>query len=263
MFDRIRREAQAFLTAARGLDRQMVVVLIAAVVLIFVQVQLGGRDFYWDHLAEGVAMDRRELGAWAWWFGWQGITGFVVPALILLVGFKRRPAEIGLGMGDWRFALGIAAAYLPLVVIGTWILSDGAGFRQQYPHLPQAAIDWRTFVAYELLFLFYWVGWEYLWRGFVLFGTAPAFGVGAIVVQMVPFALLHVGKPVAETYLSILGGLALGALVWRCRSFWVAVPIHAFQMLSLDLWSTLRTRSGAEGIGLDALTRALMEGWGT
>ena len=263
MLDRIRREARAFLTAARGLDRQMVVVLVAAVALVFVQVQLGGRDFYWDHIAAGVATERRELGAWAWWFGWQGLTGFAVPALILMVGFKRRPAEIGLGAGDWRLATGIALAYLPVAVVGTWILSDGAGFRQLYPHLPEATRDWSTFVAYELLFLFYWIGWEYLWRGFVLFGTAPALGAAAIVVQMAPFALLHVGKPAAETYLSIIGGLALGALVWRCRSFWVAVPIHAVQMLALDLWSTLRARSGAEGIGVDALTRALTSGWGS
>ncbi len=262
MFDRIRREARDFLTAARGLDRQFVVVLVAAVVLVFVQVQLGGRDFYWDHVSAGVDTDRRELGAWAWWFGWQGITGFILPALILLVGFKRRPAEVGLGLGDWRLALGIALAYLPFAIVGTWILSDGAGFQQQYPHLPEAARSWRTFLLYELLFVLYWVGWEYLWRGFVLFGTAPALGAGAIVVQMVPFALLHVGKPAAETYLSILGGLALGALVWRCRSFWVAVPIHAFQMLAIDTWCTLRARSGAEGIDLDALARALRDGWG-
>ena len=79
---------------------------------------------------------------------------------------------------------------------------------------------------------------------------------------MVPFALLHAQKPAAEAYLSVLGGIALGALVWRCRSFWIAVPIHAAQMLVLDLWCTLRLRSGAEGIGLDALARALGHGWG-
>src|SRR5687768_14915824 len=187
MFDTLRREARAFLTALRGLDRQMVVVLVSAVALVFVQLQLGGRDFYWDHVSSGVAMEHRDLGAWAWWFVWQGVTGFVIPALILLVGFRRRTAEAGLGAGDWRLALGVALAYIPIVIVGTWVLSDGAGFRAQYPHLPEATRDWRVFLAYEALFLFYWVGWEYLWRGFVLFGTAPALGAAAVVVQMVPF----------------------------------------------------------------------------
>jgi hypothetical protein len=47
--------------------------------------------------------------------------------------------------------------------------------------------------------------------------------------------------------------VALGALVWRARSFWIAVPIHAAQMMILDLWCSLRTRTGVRGVGLDAL----------
>ncbi|HYE95429.1 MAG TPA: CPBP family intramembrane glutamic endopeptidase [Rubricoccaceae bacterium] len=258
MIDRLRREVRAALDAARRLDRQMVVVLVAAVALFFLQYQIGGRDFFEEHVAPGSS----ALASWAWWFGLQGITGFVLPVLLLVLGFRRRPAEIGLGLGDWRLAGLIAAVYLPFVVVGTWVLSDGADFQAQYPHLEEAAHDWGVFLLYEALFLFYWIGWEYLWRGFVLFGTAPAFGAGAIVVQMVPFALLHADKPAAEAYLSILGGLALGALVWRCRSFWIAVPIHAAQMLALDFWCTLRARSGVSGVGLDALAEAFRGAYG-
>jgi hypothetical protein len=261
MFDRLRSEAHALLAATRALDRQLVVVLIAAVTLLFIQIHLGGREFYWDHIAASVETENRSLGAWAWWFSWQGVTGFAIPALILLVAFRRTPAQAGLGAGDWRLALTIALGYLPIALIGTWILSDNPSFQEQYPHLTEAAYDWGTFAAYEVLFLLYWVGWEYLWRGFVLFGTAPALGPAAVVVQMVPFALLHMDKPPAEAYLSIIGGLALGALVWRCRSFWIAVPIHAYQMLALDLWSTLRVRSGADGIGWDTLVQAVTQGW--
>ncbi len=261
MLDRLRREGRALRAAAAGLDRQMAVVLVAAVALVFLQLQVGSRAFFYDHLAGGLDGVRRELAAWAWWFGVQGVTGFVLPVGILTLGFRRRRAEIGLAMGDWRLALALAALYLPLVVAGTWVLSDGPDFQARYPHLDAARGDWTLFLLYEALFLFYWIGWEYLWRGFVLFGTAPAFGRAAVFVQMVPFALLHAQKPVAEAYLSILGGVALGALVWRCRSFWIAVPIHAVQMLALDLFCTLRARSGASGLGLDALALALRHGW--
>ena len=206
---------------------------------------------------EAIQPEHLGLASWAWWFGLQGVLGFVVPVAILTLGFKRKPREIGLGLGDWRLAGVIALVYCAGAVVATWVLSDGAGFQAQYPHLVEAERSWRVFLIYEALFIFYWIGWEYLWRGFVLFGTAPAFGAGAIVVQMVPFALLHADKPVAEAYLSILGGLALGALVWRCRSFWIAVPIHAYQMMALDFWCTLRARTGAEGVGLEALGEAL------
>ena len=83
----------------------------------------------------------------------------------------------------------------------------------------------------------------------MLFGISHTFGMQAIFIQMVPFAALHVDKPLPEALLSVVGGIALGALVWRCRSFWIAVPIHAAQMLILDFWCTLRLRTGVEGIG--------------
>jgi len=260
MIDRLRGEWQGLRSAVGGLStngRRAAVVLLTATVLVLVHLQIGGRGVY-RSLGNPLGFADPELGTWAWWFGMQGVLGFVIPALVLLVGFRFTPRQAGLGLGDWKLALGIGALYLPLVVVGTWVLSDGAAFQVQYPHFFGARESWAVFLAYEALFLFYWMGWEYLWRGFVLFGTAPALGAPlAIVVQTVPFAILHAQKPAAEAYLSVLGGLALGALVWRCRSFWIAVPLHAAQMLILDLWATLRFRTGATGIGWEALGQAL------
>ena len=261
MIDRLRREWQTLRDALTGLSpaqKQAAVVLVAATLLVLLQLQIGGRRFYEVTLGNPLGFEDPRLGSWAWWFGMQGVTGFVIPVLILLVGFRLRPREAGLGLGDWKLASGIAALYIPLVIVGTWVLSDGAEFQRQYPHYLGAQTDWGVFFLYEALFLFYWLGWEYLWRGFALFGTARAFGAPlAIVVQTVPFAILHADKPVAEAYLSVLGGLALGALVWRCRSFWIAVPIHAAQMMALDFFCALRARTGASGIGLEALAEAL------
>lgn len=243
-------------------QRLAAVVLIAATLLVLVQVTLGHRQFFMRHVAEHFPAEHRLLLSWAWWFGWQGVTGFLIPIAILALGFRWRPREMGIGLGDWRLALIIAAFYIPLVAAGTWFLSADPAFMAQYPHLRQAAFDWEIFLIYQGLFLLYWIGWEYLWRGFVLFGTAPAFGpVLAIVIQAMPFALLHANKPPAEAFLSLLGGLLLGALVWRCRSFWIAVPIHAAQMMILDFWCTLRWRTGETGIGLEAL-RGVLAGLG-
>ncbi len=261
MRQRLQKEWVSFVAVVRSLDRQTVFVLVVCVALMFVQLTVGSRKVFRREYAELFSVEWQGLMEWGWWFGWQGITGFVLPVFFLLVLFKRKPSEIGLGLGDWKLALLLAGIYMPLVVFGTWVLSNGADFQAQYPHLKSAVTDWRFFLVYETLFLFYWMGWEYLWRGFVLFGTAPTFGVYAIFVQMIPFALLHADKPLIEAFLSILGGLALGALVWRCRSFWIAVPLHAFQMIMIDLWCTLRMRSGVDGVGLGALWELLIGHW--
>ena len=238
----------------RKFDGQTVFVMTMAGLMIVLQFSLGSRSFFRREIAPGLFDESLHgLLGWGWWFSIQGITGFVLPVLCLILIFKKKPAEIGLGLGDWKLASLLAACYIPLVIVGTWILSDSVSFQTQYPHYQPAAFNWTYFWIYELLFIFYWIGWEYLWRGFLLFGTAHSFGVHAIFVQMVPFAALHVDKPLPEAVLSIVGGIALGILVWRCRSFWIAVPIHAAQMLILDFWCSVRLRTRVSGIGFEEL----------
>ena len=131
---------------------------------------------------------------------------------------------MGLGLGDWKLASLLAAVYMPLVVIGTWFLSSDPAFQAQYPHYQPAAYKWHFFIVYELLFLFYWFGWEYLWRGFMLFGTVHKLGYYAIFVQAVPFAALHVDKPFAEAMLfgggrNCAGGAGMAVpVILDCRA---------------------------------------------
>ncbi len=72
-------------------------------------------------------------------------------------------------------------------------------------------------------------GWEFIWRGLVLFAFARAFGPGpAIFLQAVPFAFMHLGKPEIETLSTIFGGAAFGYIAWQTRSFVYPWLIHWF-----------------------------------
>ena len=249
----LRKESDSVRRALSSLDKKTVVVLLFCAVAVIVQMKLGDRSYFRTEIAPRLDLQSVGLASWSWWFAVQGILGFLIPVIILRYGFKQTSAEMGLGLGDWRFAGIVALVYVPVVVIGTWILSDNVEFQSNYPHYGPAASDWSVFLIYEAVFVFYWIGWEYLWRGFVLFGTAQVFGLYAIIIQTVPFAILHYEKPFPEALLSIVGGLALGALVWRTRSFWIAVPIHSLQMLLIDLFCSLRIRSGVSGVSPRAL----------
>lgn len=251
--NRLREEISSARNALKSMDRRTVVVLTMSAVLVILQMKFGSRRLFKTELATVLSLPATDLFAWGWWFTLQGALGFVVPILILKYGFSMTRNQMGLGAGDWKFAVSVAALYIPIVLVGTWILSDGQAFQENYPHLKEATTSWKAFFIYEALFLFYWIGWEYLWRGFVLFGTKHTLGLYAIFVQALPFAVLHYAKPFPEAMLSIVGGILLGALVWRSRSFWIAVPIHWVQMLALDLFSTLRIRSGVSGWGFSSL----------
>ncbi len=255
--ERLSSEWSAVRRTCATLDYQTAVVLTVAAIAVIFQMKWGSRSFFRSIISPNLNIGATGLTAWGWWFISQGIWGFLVPVIILRLGFRRKWEEMGLGLGDWKFASVVAGLYVPIVLIGTWVLSASPDFQAQYPHLAEAKTDWSVFFIYESLFVFYWIGWEYLWRGFVLFGTAHRFGIYAILIQALPFAILHYQKPLPEAMLSIVGGIALGALVWRTRSFWIAVPIHALQMFSLDLLSTIRFRTGISDIGPEAFWELL------
>jgi membrane protease YdiL (CAAX protease family) len=99
------------------------------------------------------------------------------------------------------------------------------------------------------------IAWEFIWRGFMLFGLEAKFGYYAVLIQMIPFLILHNGKPAAETFGAIAAGLALGILALRTRSVLYCIVTHAGVMFSIDLISTLRFRAGDYGIGLSSLIK--------
>lgn len=257
MANAISREWDALKGTLKKLDRQTVVVLSSAALFVIVHNEFGSRRFFRSLFSDFPSIAGDAFNQWTWWFGGQFLMGFVLPVVILLLVFKNKPKEIGLGLGDWKLASVLAALYLPAVLVGCWILSADADFLAKYPHHSAAARSWSVFIKYEIIFVLYWVGWEYLWRGYVLFGTAKTFGIYAIFVQALPFAVLHINKPFEEAILSIIGAIALGGLVWRCRSFWIAVPIHAFQMMAIDFFCSIRSRTGEMGMGFDDLFRAI------
>jgi len=69
-------------------------------------------------------------------------------------------------------------------------------------------------------------GWEFLFRGFLLFSLVAVMGPTAIIAQAVPFALAHLGKPEIETITTIVGGSLFGWVAWRTRSFVYPYLIH-------------------------------------
>ena len=145
------------------------------------------------------------------------------------------------------------------MVILIWFVSATSAFAEKYPHLSSAKSDWNTLFIYEAGMLFYMIAWEFIWRGFMLFGLEKKFGYYSVFIQMIPFVILHNGKPFLETFGAIFGGIALGILALRTRSIYYCIIVHIGVMYSIDFISTLRFRADDYGIGFSSIINLLKQ----
>jgi membrane protease YdiL (CAAX protease family) len=198
-----------------------------------------------------------SLYEYLYWFVAEFVVSFLLPLALILFVHRRPLRDFGLGIGNARFGLKSTAIFVGIMLPIVWIVSDTEQFQLVYPHAQIVKGEWTLFLLYEAVFLLYFTGWEFIWRGYMLFGLERHLGGGvAVLVQMLPFVILHSGKPITETLGAIIAGIALGALALRTRSFWYCVATHWAVMFAIDLFSTLRFRADAHGIGVDALFRA-------
>jgi membrane protease YdiL (CAAX protease family) len=146
----------------------------------------------------------------------------VFPVLAALLVLRKNPLEFGLRAGSpriWGFYVGVIC--LAAAAILYW--SSFNASLQSYYRMP----DFK-FLSYFLTSCVSLAGSEFMYRGFLLFGLREKFGEGSILIQMIPFALLHLGKPELETVSTIITGILFGYIAYRGKSFWPAFIIHVF-----------------------------------
>ena len=158
-------------------------------------------------------------GAW-WKVADRTILYFIIPMLIILLIFREKPRDFGFTLGNWRAGLALTAGGILLMAPILWFLNRGDSSMREYYRASLTGLPWNTFAD-----LF---GWEFLFRGLILFGYARKFGPEALWLQAVPFAIAHVGKPAVETFSTIFGGFLFGWVAYRTRSFFYPFLIHWF-----------------------------------
>jgi membrane protease YdiL (CAAX protease family) len=134
--------------------------------------------------------------------------------------FRDKPRHYGFRIGNWKWALIVTPACLAAMALILYGASKIPEFRSYYY---TRGIDWPDLVLDTAVYMF---AWEFLFRGYMLFGLERSIGKGAIFVQAIPFVLLHLGKPFLETLACIPGGFGFGYLAYRTRSFLPCFVIH-------------------------------------
>jgi len=166
---------------------------------------------------------------------------FVVPVAIVKVAFRSNLREFGFRVGDARWGLGFVVIALPVFLLAAYVGSLDPALREEYLLAGSMVDRVSLFLTVEVFYLIYYLGWEFLFRGFMLFGLEERYGaLAAILLQMIPSALVHIGKPASESFAAIVAGLVFGYLAVRTRSILYPLILHAAVGIGTDVFVTLR-----------------------
>lgn len=195
------------------------------------------------HLARASSLLEAATGPVADYLYWflGAMTLFFAAPLLVGRALGLRPGELGAAFGDWRYGLRttlvLYLVMLPFVVLA----SSMPAFTGHYPMSGGAVTSWRSLLTYELGYMSYFVGWEFVYRGLLCVALYSRVGPAAILLHTTPFAVMHAGKPELEAYGSVIAGLALGVVAVRARSFWYGALLHGAVALTMDLLAIGRT----------------------
>ena len=99
---------------------------------------------------------------------------------------------------------------------------------------------WPRFCIWEAFYVLQFFALEFFFRGFLVLGLRHRFGFYAIFAMMVPYCMIHFGKPMPETFAAIIAGIVLGFMSLKTRSIWLGAGIHVAVALGMDFLSLWR-----------------------
>jgi membrane protease YdiL (CAAX protease family) len=178
-----------------------------------------------------------ELWVLCYWALWR-ILGFgLVPLLVWLIYPALRREGLGLsfkGFSDhaWVYAVLFVPVFAAVVAVS--FLEE---FTSYYPFYTQAHRSFWEFAVWEFFYIAQFFSLELFFRGFMLQPLRKVMGSSAVFAMMLPYVMIHFGKPMLECFGAILAGIVLGTLALRTRSIWAGFLLHVSIALSMDLLS--------------------------
>ncbi|MEZ4411215.1 MAG: CPBP family intramembrane glutamic endopeptidase [Polyangiales bacterium] len=194
-----------------------------------------------------------ELAALAYWSFTRSLGYFIVPALVIALFWKRdRVIDYGLRSRGFLSHAWIYALFFGIVLLAVVLVSNTSEFANYYPFYREASRSWKDFFLWEVIYATQFFTLEFFFRGFLVFSAREAMGSGVIMAMVVPYCMIHFGKPWAEALAAILAGTVLGTLSMKTRSIWSGFLIHVTVAVSMDLAALLQTRGLPGGFHLPA-----------
>ena len=219
-------------------DLRPVVALVLCAFILTVQEYYGGRVFYDQAIRPAlVKLDIAhpktiklwkydELYGFGWWV-FTRVAGYVLPLAVWPFAFKQDSLrDMGFRIrGLWKH-MWIYGVLLLLVLGPQLVVVRSPDFGTYYPFYKLSSRSWYDFLSWEAMYFAQFLALEVFFRGWWLGALRKAFGSGAVFAMIVPYCMIHYGKPYLEANGAILAGIVLGTLAMRTKSIWGGVMLH-------------------------------------
>ncbi|HUG75278.1 MAG TPA: CPBP family intramembrane glutamic endopeptidase [Acidimicrobiia bacterium] len=225
------------------IDRQSLIVFVSATVILVVFEYWGlpwrFSGTRWHHgIADALGPGYAEyfpLLPFQYWGVSSVVLRVLVPVAIIVFVLRQRPGDWGFRVGgQWRH-LRLYALFLVGMLPLLWLASLTPAFQAKYPFYDLAGLGGWHFWGFQLFYGLQFLGVEAFFRGFMLFGLYARLGYYAIPVMVIPYTMIHFGKPVAETFAAIVAGFILGWIALKSRSFLWGFFLHWAVAITMDL----------------------------
>ena len=150
----------------------------------------------------------------------SNLVSYLGLSLLMLLILRQSPAQYGFKIGRWKIGLAYTLAGVIISTLIVLLVAQSPSFKNYYISKNGSPLPLALDSALDLF------GWEFLFRGVLLFALWKICGPYALILQAVPFTLAHYGKPELETWSCIFGGTLFGYIAWKSESFFYPFLIH-------------------------------------
>jgi membrane protease YdiL (CAAX protease family) len=178
-----------------------------------------------------------ELIQFFWQYAASFILLFLMPFIFIKYLFKDDIKKYGISLGNKSWNLKWLIAGL-LIAPFTFFFSNDPELIREYPLSKQVAESINLIIADSFFYLFYYIGFEFIFRGYLLFGlqdkstfdknempdrkhTAAVIAISTILILAV-----HAGKPESEIALAGFISILWGFINLKGRSIYPVLIMH-------------------------------------
>ncbi|MFM7709383.1 MAG: type II CAAX prenyl endopeptidase Rce1 family protein [Ferruginibacter sp.] len=235
--------------STQPMDKKLWIVCVTAALSLSIIHYANQYDWWFDFLAVFLSpaqlnalMDAYLTGYWSrliqllhWSF--VSISGYVIiPWLVIRFILKEKVIHFGLITGIQKEEVRVYGLTLLVMIPLVFLVSHMSSFQSRYPFYQSVdgIADQRLWI-WECAYLLQFFALEFFFRGFVVHGIKHRFGILSVFVMMIPYCMIHFGKPFPETIAAILAGIFLGLVSLRTNSIWLGVLLHCSVAITMDL----------------------------